>query len=73
MNVIGKETHNIRVKPMKKESNQIFQIAFMNGADLPSHRNINEKEEDEAEVGRKFHFPMKVGDLLEPAYFNRKT
>ena len=45
----------------------------MNGADLPSHRNINEKEEDEAEVGRKFHFPMKVGDLLEPAYFNRKT
>ena len=30
-------------------------------------------EDSELQAGRKFNFPMKAGDLLEPTYFNRKN
>ena len=55
----------------RKNSNKIFQIAFMSGGQEHSAQPAD--EEDENEVGRKFHFPMKVGDLLEPNYFNKKN
>ena len=46
----------------------------MSGAqDFSSKNNKVEEEENEAEVGRKFHFSMKPSDVLEPAYFNKKT
>ena len=41
----------------------------MSAQPLGSARELD----DEEDAGRKFHFPMKTGDLLEPTYFNRKN
>ena len=31
------------------------------------------RELEDEDAGRKFHFPMKTDNLLEPTYFNRKN
>ena len=65
----GKDSSLRGNPPNNKNSNKIFQIAFMSAQPLGSARELD----DEEDAGRKFHFPMKPGDLLEPTYFNRKN
>lgn len=57
----------------RKESNKVVQITLMGGGAGPSFSARQDDDEDESSIGRKFHFPMRVGDLLEPAYFNKKN